>query len=91
MRDCAGGLRLHPADQVQVARQPKVGDLGAEAMRVAGRRCQQDVACITASQVGAALASDVGRRYSYKSAERCMCTCRKLRECHSICSDAACV
>ena len=55
MRDCASGLSLHPADQVQVARQPKVGDLGAEAMRVAGRRCQQDVACITASQVGAAV------------------------------------
>ena len=60
MCDCAGGLSLHPADQVQVARQPKVGDLGAEAMRVARRRCQQDVACITTSQIEAALASGIG-------------------------------
>ena len=77
MRDCAGGLRLHPADQVQVARQSKVRDFCAEAMRVAWRRCQQDIACITASQVGDAFASDIGRRYSCKSAERCMCTWQK--------------
>ncbi len=43
--DGAGGLGLHAADQVQVARQAKVRDLGAEAVWVAGAGRQQHVAC----------------------------------------------
>ena len=50
VRDCASGLGLHTADQIQVACKSKVRDLGAEAMRIGRARRQQDVACITASQ-----------------------------------------